>query len=187
MTASPIVLALITVNVIFSLLGFRDPYFFNRLKFNVAQITAGQWQRLLTSSVLHVNMQHLLFNMFTLFFFGDVVLGGLGVVGFLTLYIGSVLGGGLFALRYHRNTPHYSAVGASGGVVGVLFAAIVLFPQMRLALLFFPVPIPGYIFALVYLGYTLYGMRKQNDQIGHTAHLGGALTGVILVLLWQLL
>ena len=105
----------------------------------------------------------------------------------LTLYIGSVLGGGLFALRYHRNTPHYSAVGASGGVVGVLFAAIVLFPQMRLALLFFPVPIPGYIFALVYLGYTLYGMRKQNDQIGHTAHLGGALTGVALVLLWQLL
>ena len=182
MTVSLPLGVLIALTCLISIKGFKDPIFFDRYKFNIADLHRKQWYRTLSSALLHVDGQHLLFNMITLYFFGDAVLRPLGTLTFLGIYLFSVLGGSLVGWWYHNRNPYYSAVGASGGVIGIVFSAILIHPEMRLAFLFFPVPIPGYLFAIGYLAYTLYGMKKQNDLIGHTAHLGGALHGVLSTL-----
>ena len=174
---------LIAVTVLVSYKGFKDYAFFDRYKFNIKSIQSGQWYRLLSTAFLHVDQQHLLFNMITLYFFGDAVLQPFGSLVFFGIYILSVFGGSVVAWAYHNDTPHYTAVGASGGVVGILFSAILIHPDMQLAFLFFPIPIPGFVFAIGYLAYTLYGMKRQNDLIGHTAHMGGALFGVLITLM----
>lgn len=184
MQTPPLIVTLIIIaNVLLSYKGFRDPVFFDKFKFNIAGIKNGERIRLLSAAFLHVDTAHLFFNMFTLYFFADPVLDELGLFLFLVVYFGSLFVGNLFAYYFYKNVPYYSAVGASGAVSGILFSAILLYPNMKLMALFIPIPIPGYLFALAYLGYTLYGMKKQNDTIGHTTHLGGALGGIVLTII----
>lgn len=180
----PLIVTLIIIaNVLLSFRGFKDPLFFEKYKFQIAGIKNGQRIRLLSAGFLHVDTSHLFFNMFTLYFFSDPVLQRLGLLLFLVVYFGSLLIGNFFAYYFYKNVPYYSAVGASGAVSGVLFSAILLFPEMKLIAFLIPIPIPAYLFAIGYLGYTLYGMKKQNDNIGHTTHLGGALGGILITIL----
>lgn len=171
---------LIAVNSIISYVGFNSPQFFDRFKFDIAFRGPKNNYRYFTSAFLHVSWAHLFFNMFTLYLFGYPVVRVLGVGGFLILYFCSLLGGNLFASYYHRKSNHYAAVGASGAISGILFSTILLYPELELYLFFIPIPIPGYLFAAAYVAYSLYGMKMRNDNIGHTAHLGGALCGIIL-------
>ena len=128
-------------------------------------------------------MAHLGFNMFALYLFGGQALAGLGVLNFLILYFSCLIAGNLFALYFHRDNSYYSAVGASGAIMGILYATILMYPEMKLALFIFPVPLPGYVFGIGYLVYTLFGMKKQQDNIGHTAHFGGAIGGILTTLI----
>ena len=98
------------------------------------------------------------------------------------VYLGSLIFGNLLSLLFHKNDYSYRAVGASGAVTGVLYSAILLQPDMMLGL-FFIVPIPAYLFGILYLLYSIYGMRAKNDNIGHTAHFGGAIGGYAITLL----
>lgn len=180
---SPIILTFILANVLVSLKGFKDLYFFNKFKFNTAAVKLGENYRIVSSAFLHVDFAHLGFNMFTLYLFGDQAVAGLGIFNFLILYVACLISGNLFALYFHRNDPYYSAVGASGAIMGVLYATILMYPEMKLMLFIFPVPLPGYVFGIGYLVYTLFGMKKQQDNIGHTAHFGGAIGGIITTLL----
>ncbi len=93
------------------------------------------------------------------------------------------LNGNILTYFYHKKDLHYSAVGASGAVSGVLFAAILLFPNMSLYIMFIPIPIPAYIVGIGYLAYTVFGMKKQLGNIGHSAHLGGAVSGIVICLI----
>lgn len=179
MEASFYVWALILANVWASRRGFSQPSFFENNLFSVGRVQAGDYKRLISSSFLHVDMSHLLFNMLTLFFFGDYIVAFFGGLYFYGIYFGSVLMGGLMSYRYHKNNLQYTAVGASGGVIGILFAAVLAYPDLQVGLLFVPIPMPGYVFVLLYIAYTLYGMKQQKDTIGHAAHLGGALGGAI--------
>jgi membrane associated rhomboid family serine protease len=163
--------------------GFKDQHFFNKNKFQVGGIKNGEYLRLFTSAFLHADMQHLIFNMLTLYFFADYVINIVGIPTFVIIYIGSLLLGGLYSLNYHKNDLYYSAVGASGAVMGVLYAAIMLDPDITLAFIFVPIPIPGYVFGLGYLLYSIYGMKKSVGNIGHSAHIGGAIGGFVLTLL----
>lgn len=86
---------------------------------------------------------------------------------------------------FHKNEYHYSAVGASGAVTGILYSAILLYPNMSLYLFFIPIPIPAYIFGIVYLLYSIYGMKSRIGNIGHTAHFGGAVGGYLLTLFFN--
>lgn len=180
----PIVIILIAITVVTSIQGLRDARFFERYKFNVGAILSSkQWDRLISSAFLHGDYMHLFFNMFTLFFFSNVIVRGLGLWQYLTIYFAAVIGGGLLSLWMHRKDYYYSAIGASGGVVGILFAAIALNPHIGIGIMFIPVAIPGWIFAIIYLGYSIYGMRSQLGNIGHDAHLGGAVIGLALAIL----
>ena len=177
----PIVLLIIVANVLFSMKGFDDYAFLNKYKFQVGRIKGNQKIRMLTSGFLHVDWMHLGFNMYALYVFGDFVSATLGTTSFLIVYFGSLIAGSLYTLQYHKWEPYYSAVGASGAVSGIIYASILVYPDMQL-LLFFAIPIPGYIFGVGYLLYSIYGMKKQVGNIGHAAHLGGAMGGFILTL-----
>ncbi len=178
-----ITIVIIAANIIISYKGFNDYTFFNRYKFNIGNIVRGEKIRLFSSGFLHVDFQHLLFNMLTLYFFADTVIAYIDTFGFIMVYITSLLSGNLLSLYFHKNDYHYTAVGASGAVTGVLFSAILLQPGMSLYLFFIPIPIPAYVFGIAYLLYSIYGMKNKIDNIGHDAHFGGAIGGYIVTLI----
>ena len=136
-----------------------------------------------SSAFLHADIGHLFFNMFTLFMFAPVVINHLGSFSFLIIYVGSLIFGSLLTLYFHKNDYSYRAIGASGAVTGVLYSAILLQPDMSLYLFFIPIPIPAYIFGICYLLYSIYGMKAKNDNIGHTAHFGGAIGGFLITII----
>ena len=113
------VIMIIVANVIVSFKGFKDRGFFEKFKFQIGPIVKGERIRLLSSGFLHVDQSHLFFNMLTLYFFADPVIRYIGVPKFLAVYFGSLLAGSVFALSFHKKEPYYSAVGASGAVMGV--------------------------------------------------------------------
>ncbi len=175
-------IALLLLNLGLTYLAFQKPNYFNKWQLRVGDLQAGQWYRLFTAGFVHVDWTHLFFNMFSLFIFGGALERALGPVLFVALYLISLVGGNLLAWFYHRQEPEYRAVGASGAVSGLIFAAIVLFPGMELALLFLPFFFPAWIYGLLFLAYSMYGIGKQNDNIGHEAHLGGAVVGLLFTL-----
>jgi membrane associated rhomboid family serine protease len=177
-------IAIIAANLLISIKGFNDTSFFERYKFNISAINAGQKERMVTSGFLHVDLAHLFFNMFTLYFFANVVIQWFGPGKFIGIYFVSLLAGSLLAIFFHKEEPHYSAVGASGAVTGVLYAAILLQPGMDLFFMFIPIPIPAYVVGIGYLLYSIYGMKSRLGNIGHTAHFGGAIGGYALTLLF---
>lgn len=181
MNLSIVVIVIIAANVLISLKGFNDFSFFEKYKFHIGGIRRGEQIRMLTSAFLHVDTMHLFFNMLTLYFFADVVIYRFGPTFFIIIYLISLLAGSLLALFFHKDEYHYSAVGASGAVTGILYAAILLRPDMSLYL-YFAVPIPAYVFGIGYLLYSIYGMKNKLGNIGHTAHFGGAIGGYITTL-----
>ena len=175
--------AIIAINVMFSWKGFEDQLFFRKYEFHVGSIRSGEQIRMISSGFLHVDIPHLAFNMLTLYFFAPVVIGNLGSFSFLFIYLGSLIFGSLLTMIFHKNDYSYRAVGASGAVTGILYSAILLHPEMDIYFFFIPIPIPAYLFGIGYLLYSIYGMKAKNDNIGHTAHFGGAIGGYILTLL----
>ncbi|TFG78550.1 MAG: rhomboid family intramembrane serine protease [Flavobacteriales bacterium] len=178
-------IVIIAANALVSFKGFNDGTFFERYKFGIGPIKAGQKERMLTSGFLHVDLTHLFFNMFTLYFFANVVISWFGPGKFLIIYFISLIAGSLLALFFHKNEPQYSAVGASGAVTGILYAAILLQPDMQLGIMFIPIPLPAYVFGIGYLLYSIYGMKSRLGNIGHTAHFGGAIGGYATTLLFM--
>lgn len=179
MDIHPLTLGIMIANGLVSYKGFQDPTFFERYKFQVSSIQAGDYKRLLSSGFLHVDINHLIFNLFTFYFFSEVVIYSLGASALIWVYFVSLLVGSYFGLYIHKNEPYYSAVGASGAVTGVLYAAIYLMPDMRLGFFFIPIPLPAYLVGLGYMLYTIYAMKKRNSNIGHSAHFGGAIGGLV--------
>jgi membrane associated rhomboid family serine protease len=176
-------LIIIAANVLLSLKGFKDFSFFEKYKFNIAGIKRGEHIRMLSSGFLHADFNHLLFNMLTLYFFAGVVIVYVGVTKFVLIYLASLLLGSFISYYFHKNEYHYSAVGASGAVMGILYSAILFIPNENLYL-FFAIPIPAWIFGLAYLLYSIYGMKKQLGNIGHDAHIGGAIAGYALTIIF---
>lgn len=180
---SLVTIIIIAANVIVSIKGFDDRGFFEKYKFNVGGIKRGEQIRMLSSAFLHADTTHLFFNMFTLYFFADAVIDGLGNFNFIIIYFASLIFGNLLSLYFHKDEYWYSAIGASGAVTGVLYSAILLQPDMSLYMFLIPIPIPGYVFGIGYLLYSIYGMKNKIGNIGHDAHFGGAIGGYIVTLL----
>jgi len=180
---SPILSLIILTNIIFSYKGFRNKFFFDRYKFDILKLDSGDLVRMISSGFLHVDYNHLIINMLTLYFFADYVVYGVGWINFLIIYMVSLLLGNYFSYKFHRNQKNYTAVGASGAVSGIVYSSILIFPDMKLAFIFFPIPMPGYFFAVGYLIYTIYSMKRQNDNVGHTAHFGGSIAGILVTLI----
>lgn len=179
---SVLLIVFIVANVLVSFRGFNDLHFFNQYKFQITSIQKGEKLRMLTSGFLHADWIHLLFNMYALYLFGKIVMIEAGNFNFILIYFGSLLSGSLYSYYVHKNEPYYSAVGASGAVMGIIYASILYYPNMTLMIFPLPIPIKGYIFGILYLLFSIYGMKKQLGNIGHAAHLGGAVGGYALTL-----
>ena len=152
-----VAIIIIGLNIFFSNKGFRDRIFFNKYKFNPSHIKQCEKIRYISSGFLHVDTTHLIDNMFTLYFFVDAVIFRVGEINFLIIYFTSLIFGNWLTYRFNSNNINYSAVGASGAVMGVVYSAILLNPEMTL--LFFVLPMPGYLFGLGYLFYSIYSMK----------------------------
>ncbi|WP_313384792.1 rhomboid family intramembrane serine protease [Chishuiella sp.] len=199
---SLITIVIIALNVIISWKGFNDYSFFDKYKFQIGSIVHNkEYYRILSSGFLHVDVTHLIFNMLTLYFFANPVIAffaspqgflfgdfsqtkmNIGYGMFLLTYLLAIIGGNLLSLLIHKKDNWYSAVGASGGVTGILFAAIAAFPQQEIGL-YFIIDIPAWIFGILYLGYSVYGMKTNLGNIGHSAHIGGAIVGLLSAILF---
>lgn len=175
---------LVVANIIFSYFGLSKQSFFERYKFEVDRILVDkEYRRMISSGFLHVSWTHLIFNMFSLYVFSVSVEAFLGPVKFLAIYFASLLGGNLLALYIHRNHGDYSSAGASGAISGIIFASIALFPGMGVGAFMLPIYIPGWLYGLVYVLFSIYAIKSKRDNIGHEAHLGGALIGMLAAII----
>lgn len=175
-------LAIIGANILFTLKGFNDQSFFRKYEFHVGSIRAGEQIRMITSAFLHVDFFHLAFNMIALYSFAPVVFQSLGNFSFLLIYVGSLVFGSLLTMVFHNDDYNYRAVGASGAVTGIIYSAILIYPEMTIGI-FGIIPLPAYFFGIGYLLFSIYGMKTKRDNIGHTAHFGGAIGGYAITLL----
>ncbi len=183
---SSITIMLIIIISLVSIMAFNQQGIMAQFQFNAFQVVhRKQYYRLLSHALVHANWEHLLVNMIVLFSFGTVVehyfhlnFGSNGAFYFLALFIGSVVFSSLSSLIKQRNNYYYNAVGASGAVSAILFAAIFFDPWAKIY--FFGIlPIPGIIFGVLYLYYSYYMSKKNVDNIGHDAHFLGAIVGFI--------
>ncbi len=179
-------LILILASIAFSYKGFTNEAFFDGYKLKVDRILVNKdYKRLLTFGFLHVSWMHLIFNMLTLYAFSGPLESVLGNTRFLSIYFVSLVGGGLLSLFVHRNHSSYSSVGASGAICGIIFASIALFPGMEIGFFGLPLSIPSWLYGILYIAFSIYGIKSNKDNIGHESHLGGALIGMIVSLLME--
>lgn len=144
-----------------------------------------KYYQLATSGFLHADWMHLLFNMFTFYFFGPVLEQILGTPFFVGLYFTSLIASGIPSLIMHRNDPNYASLGASGAVEGVIFSFILFYPWQKLYLFFIPIGIPAIIFGALFIAYSIYESRRQGGYINHEAHIAGAISGIIFTIIFQ--
>jgi len=183
-----IIIIIITCAVSYA--AFNNQKMMEKMQFNASKIYHNkEYYRLVSHAFVHANWEHLLVNMFVLFSFGSALeqyfeyqFGRNHTLYYLLLYLGGILFANLYAMFKHRNNFYYNAVGASGAVSAVLFAAI-FFDPWNPVYFFGIIKFPGILFAVLYLAYSYYMSRKQNDNVAHDAHFLGALFGFLFPVL----
>lgn len=183
-----VTLALIAITVVVSWQAFEKPRLLGRLILWPPAVERGrQYDRLLTHGFIHADWGHLIFNMIALYSFGPAMeryfTGRITSVGYLLFYLSSVVVAILPTYARHKHDASYRSLGASGAVSAVLFAFILLDPWAGIYVFLIPVAIPAFLFAGLYLGYTIWMDRRGGDRVNHSAHLWGALYGVGFTLL----
>ncbi|MEO0607857.1 MAG: rhomboid family intramembrane serine protease [Pseudomonadota bacterium] len=182
----PVTSLLITGNVIASFVALSNPKFLDRNLFHVGPILERrEWHRMVTSGFLHGGILHLFVNMYVLFMFGGFVERVMGPVSFIIVYFAALLGGNAWALLENKNKPFYRALGASGATSGIVMSFILFRPFEPLMI--FPIPffMPAVILGIVFVVGSAILAQRENKAIGHEAHLGGALAGIIATIILQ--
>ena len=181
-------IGIIVVTGLVSWLAFSNEKLLQQLLLWPPAVTRGrQFHRFLTYGFVHGDFMHLAFNMITLYFFGRLMEGFygdyLGPLGFVGFYLSALVVSALPSYLRHRNDPEYATLGASGAVSAVLFAFILLQPWQIIYV--YVIPVPAIIYAVLYVGYSIYAERRQADHINHSAHLAGAVYGVLFTVLME--
>ncbi len=184
---APVTIVLIIVNIVISLIALRnkDKYFYEFAEWPYRIVYERRIHQIVTSAFLHADFFHLFFNMFALYTFGNILENNFinkfgeinGSLYFAAIYLISLISGSILTVMFNFKNPQYVAIGASGAVSGIIFSFIIFYPKAMLG--FFFIPMPAYIFAFLYVGISLYGMKRNLGNIGHEAHLGGALGGIV--------
>ncbi len=182
---------LMGVTVIVSLNAFNNSQVLHALILNPYAVQhRRQYYRFITSGFIHNDHMHLIFNMFSFYFFGTAVesvlysLFGKGPGGllYIALYILAIVVSDIPSYLKHRNNPRYNSLGASGGVAAVIFAFILFMPLESICI-YIALCLPGFILGTLYIIFSWYQGRKANDNINHDAHLYGAVFGFVFCII----
>jgi len=181
-------LVIIIATALISWAAFNNPRLLDRLILWPPAIERQkQYDRLVTHGFIHADFGHLLFNMITLFFFGAQVEGvfaeRITVFGYLLFYLSAIVVAILPTYSRHRHDAYYRSLGASGAVSAVLFASILMSPWTGIYIFFIPIPVPAILYAVLYVGYSIWMDRRGTDNVNHSAHLWGAAYGVMFTLI----
>lgn len=181
---------IIAVTVLISMIAWGNRKMFEDMMFVPYLISKkNEWHRFVSSGFIHGDYPHLIFNMVSLLFLGVYAEEGFlryfGEASYAYVFVGFYLSAIVVAdipiyFKYRRN-PQYRALGASGAVSAVVFAAVLIDPNIRLIVFPIPIPIPGVVYALLYVLYSAYMARNSKDNIGHDAHLYGSLYGLVFI------
>ena len=171
--------------------GLSDRSFQYKMMFNPYQVhQKREWYRLVSHGFIHADFMHVAFNLYALWMFGPIIdekfalyFPGKSATLYGILYIGGVIASSLMSLEKHKNNPTYNALGASGAVSAVVFAAIMMDPMMRLSVFF--IPMKGWMMGVLYLGYSHYMSKKNIDNVGHDAHFWGAIFGLLIMVVFR--
>lgn len=182
---------LIVIIVILSLVCFKDNNLRSKLIHNPYKaFKYKEYYRLLTSGFIHADYLHLFLNMYAMYLFGGAVetyfqyyFGSLSSMYFIGLFFLGIIIANLPDFFQKKDMPYYNSLGASGGVSSIVFASIILSPLTKLMIFPIPLPMPAYVFAAVYIGYSVYMNRRQSDNINHMAHMWGGLWGVVYMII----
>jgi membrane associated rhomboid family serine protease len=186
-----IVYIIIIATVIISIVAFQNRMLFEKLRFDPYGMNIHKdWHRFFSYALLHADWGHLLINLFVFYSFGNNVLylfeyyfGGKAILYFILLYAGGVFVSVIPSFEKHKNNPYYTAVGASGAVSAVLFSSILMYPTGKIIFLLLPIPIPAFVFGILYLVYSWYMAKRGKDNIGHDVHFWGAIFGFVFTIL----
>ena len=183
-----ITIIIIAITVVVSFLAFNSYVLMNRLILWPPAVKRDhEYWRLVTYGLVHADGQHLLFNMITLYFFGQIMervyVNEIGAIGYVLFYVGALVASILPTYAKNENNPDYRSLGASGAVSAVLFAFILVNPWAMINFWFFPMP--AILYAVLYIAYSIYMDRRDRGNINHSAHLWGAAYGVAFTLVME--
>ena len=183
-------LVIVAVTVLLSCRAFNDLLLLERLiLWPPAVERRKQYDRLLGYGFVHADWMHLLFNMITLWSFGTAVERAFSQMitpaGYVLFYLSAIVVSILPTYISHRRDPNYRSLGASGGVSAVLFSFILFDPWSTLIIFPIPLPIPAFLFAVLYVGYSIWMDRRGGGNVNHSAHLWGAAYGVLFTVLLE--
>ena len=181
-----ITLIIIIITAIVSISGFSSQKVIDDLIFYPPAVTKrNQWYRFFSSGLIHADYGHLIFNMLSLYFFGPAVEQSFsyffpesGEWVYLVLYISALLVSLLPTYFKHKDDYYYRSLGASGAVSAIIFSGLLLSPGSEVYIFFIPIPIPGFIFAPLYILLSAWMDRRGRDNINHSAHIWGSLYGL---------
>lgn len=178
---------IIGITCLVSYQAFINEELFDKLSFKPYRVKHNkEYYRLITNGFIHADWNHLLFNMLTLYFFGptieEIFTALNGKFTYILFYLLSIAASSLISLYMHRDDPRYSAIGASGAINAVIFSYIMINPLSTIYF-FFAIPIKAWIFAILFLAYSTYMAKKNMDNVGHEAHISGAIFGVLFTII----
>jgi membrane associated rhomboid family serine protease len=185
-----VTIIIIIITVLVSIGGFNNRKLIDQLIFYPPAVSKqNQWYRFFSHGLIHADYGHLIFNMVSLFFFGPFVeekfndiFGDSGKWYYLVMYVSALLVAILPTYQKHKNDYHYRSLGASGAVSTVVFAGLMIAPYIEVGLFLLPPIIPGFVFAPLYLVLSAYLERSGKGNINHSAHIWGAIYGLVFII-----
>lgn len=171
---------------------FSNQSLFHKLALNPSQFYYGkQYHQIFTSGFLHADLAHLGFNMFSFFFFAFKLEQFVGSARFLVIYLLSMVISVIPSIISNKNNPYYTTIGASGAVSGIVFSSILFMPEAKMMIFPLPIPIPSWLFGILFLLWSYFAAKREGEMINHSAHFYGALAGLIITTIfypyiWQI-
>ena len=185
-----ITIVIIVITSIISIRAFNDNVLMSRIIFHPPAVKQGNWYRLLTYGVVHADYTHLIFNMFTLYFFGPEIesvfksiLGQTtGSIFYILLYLSALIVSIIPSYFKNKDNASYYSLGASGAVSAIIFAYVLINPMNYMGVLFIPVMLPAFLFGLIFILISMSLEKKQSGGINHSAHIAGGIYGIIYMI-----
>jgi len=183
---APVACIIFVITIITSLMAFSNENLYGKLILHPYNVSRGRYiYTVITSGLIHKDWMHLFFNMLSFYFFAFQLEPILGHWQFAVLYIASLILSDMPSVLKHRENYNYYSLGASGAVSAVVFSAILYNPLAGMMILPIPISIPAVIFGILYLVYCSYASKYSRDNINHDAHLYGALSGLMITIIFH--